>query len=59
MKKLLEKGNFKKIDEAFLTQSLNVFQDITKIQQKYNKLDTDTFIEVSKIYAYQHSKTRT
>jgi hypothetical protein len=44
MKELLEKGDFKKIDEAFLTQSLNVFQDITKIQQKYNKLDTDTFI---------------
>jgi hypothetical protein len=44
MKELLEKGDFKKIDEAFLTQSLTVFQDITKIQQKYNKLDTDTFI---------------
>lgn len=44
MKELLIKGDFREIDEVFLTKSLDVFQKITKIQQEYNKLDTDTFI---------------
>lgn len=44
MKELLKKGNFKEIDEVFVIKSLDVFQKITKIQQEYDKLDTDTFI---------------
>ncbi|MDR0942416.1 MAG: hypothetical protein LBM19_02240, partial [Holosporales bacterium] len=44
MQKLLDKGNFKKIDEAFLTKSIDAFQQITKIQKSYKKLDTDTFM---------------
>lgn len=44
MASLLHKGNFKEIDEVFLTRSLNVFQEVAKIQGEYNKLDTDTFI---------------
>lgn len=44
MQKLLNKGNFKKIDEVFLTKSIDAFQQITKIQTEYEKLDTDTFM---------------
>lgn len=41
---LVEKGNFKPIDDAFLTKSLDVFQDLSIIQDEYGKNDTDTFM---------------
>lgn len=41
---LFNKGNFKKIDHQFMTEGLCVLQDVTKVQQKYKKDDTDTFI---------------
>jgi hypothetical protein len=60
---LLNKGSFKKIDEVFLSNSMDVFQQITKIQIKYKKLDTDTFINevrdsiVAKYLQYTHVNT--
>jgi hypothetical protein len=50
---LLNKGNFKKIDEVFLSNSMDVFQQITKIQIEYKKLDTDT---LESILNFKNSK---
>ncbi|MDR0803737.1 MAG: hypothetical protein LBO08_01435 [Rickettsiales bacterium] len=61
--KLLDKGNFQKIDEVFLSRSLDVFQSLTKIQTEYDKLDTDTFINevrdsiAAKYLNYTHVNT--
>lgn len=41
---LLHKGNFQPIDETFLAKSLDAFQIVSDIQVKYNKGDTDTFM---------------
>lgn len=41
---LLGKGNFKKIDTSFLVEGHEVLEEVTKIQEKYHKEDTDTFI---------------
>lgn len=44
MSSLLEKGNFQPIDNLFITESLEAFQGIQRIQEKYDKNDTDTFM---------------
>lgn len=44
MPNLLDKGDFKDIDDGFLKQSLNVLQKLADVQIQYNKLDTDRFI---------------
>ena len=41
---LLDKGNFVKINESFILQSLDVFQNLSRIQDQYEKYDTDTFM---------------
>lgn len=63
MTKLLDKGNFQLIDEVFLTKSIDAFQQITKIQIEYKKLDTDTFMNevrdsiAAKCLHYTHINT--
>lgn len=41
---LVDKGNFRPIDDTFLMKSLDVFQDLSAIQDEYGKNDTDTFM---------------
>lgn len=41
---LLQKGNFKKIDTSFLTEGHEVLEEVAKVQDKFHKEDTDTFI---------------
>lgn len=41
---LVDKGCFKPIDESFLIKSLDVFQELSLIQEEYQKNDTDTFM---------------
>ena len=41
---LLNKGKFKKIDTSFLIEGHEVLEEVTKVQKKYHKEDTDTFI---------------
>lgn len=41
---IFEKGSYEKINNNFLTEGINVLQKVTKVQKKYNKPDTDTFI---------------
>lgn len=44
MKKLFEKGAYKQIDNNFLIEGTEVLNKVTQVQEKYNKEDTDTFI---------------
>ena len=44
MSDLFNKGDFEEINEGFLVESLDVFQKMSKVQEKYNKGDTDTFL---------------
>ena len=41
---LFSKGSYKKIDKNFLIEGAEVLSEVSKIQEKYNKKDTDTFI---------------
>lgn len=41
---LMQKGTFKKIDASFLTEGHEVLEDVAKVQEKFHKEDTDTFI---------------
>lgn len=41
---LFEKGTFVPIDNNFMTEGLEVLQMVEKVQEKYHKEDTDTFI---------------
>ena len=41
---LLQKGNFKQIDTNFLIEGHEVLEEVSNIQSKYHKEDTDTFI---------------
>ncbi|MDR0618323.1 MAG: hypothetical protein LBG17_00295 [Bacteroidales bacterium] len=41
---LLDKGNFVEINDGFLTRSLDVFQNLQRIQKEFDKNDTDTFM---------------
>ena len=44
MNTLFKKGTFKKIDNNFLIEGTDVLSQVTKVQEKYKKEDTDTFI---------------
>jgi hypothetical protein len=44
MNTLLSKGNYQPIDQVFITKSLSALQDLSIIQEQYNKGDTDTFL---------------
>ena len=44
MNTLFKKGTFKKIDNNFLIEGTEVLSQVTKVQEKYKKEDTDTFI---------------
>ena len=60
---LLSKGNFVEIDNSFITQSLDVFQNLSRIQAQYEKYDTDTFMNevrdtvAAKYLGYTHINT--
>ena len=41
---LFKKGNFQPIDNNFIMEWHEVLQEVQIVQEKYNKLDTDTFI---------------
>ena len=41
---LLQKGNFKQIDTNFLIEGHEVLEEVSSVQNKYHKEDTDTFI---------------
>lgn len=41
---LFNKGTFKPIDSKFMLEGMEVLQRVTKVQKKYDKEDTDTFI---------------
>lgn len=41
---LLSKGQFKQIDTSFLTEGHEVLEEVAKVQEKFHKEDTDTFI---------------
>ena len=41
---LFEKGNFLQIDENFLQEGVLALRELQKIQERYNKNDTDTFV---------------
>lgn len=41
---LFEKGKFISIDRGFMCEGHNALLSISKVQEKYNKKDTDTFI---------------
>jgi len=41
---LLRKGEFKEISNIFMTEGHEALQELTRIQEKFNKPDTDTFI---------------
>ncbi len=42
--KLFEKGNYQNINQNFIEEGKTVLQELQKVQEKYDKLDTDTFI---------------
>ncbi|MDR0483673.1 MAG: hypothetical protein LBH40_00130 [Alphaproteobacteria bacterium] len=44
MNNLFDKGNFVKINNHFMSEGIEVLQQVSKVQEKYNKHDTDTFI---------------
>ncbi|WP_338822373.1 hypothetical protein [Mycoplasmopsis felifaucium] len=44
MNSLLTKGNYKPINKNFLVEGHEVLEEVAKVQEKYNKSDTDTFI---------------
>lgn len=44
MSTLFNKGTFVKINNNFLVEGHSVLEEVTKVQMKYNKPDTDTFI---------------
>jgi hypothetical protein len=60
---LLNKGNFVEIDNSFLTKSLDIFQNLARIQDQYEKYDTDTFMNevrdsiAAKYLGYTHINT--
>lgn len=41
---LLKKGNYKSIDNEFLLEGFLALQEVAKIQEKWQKGDTDSFI---------------
>jgi len=41
---IFSKGDFQDIDGDFLSESIKALSPIQTIQKKYNKLDSDTFI---------------
>jgi len=60
---LLEKGNFVEINDNFLTRSLDVFQGLSRIQEEFDKNDTDIFMNevrdsvAAKYLGYTHINT--
>ena len=44
MKGLLNKGSYKPINQNFLIEGHEVLEEVTKVQEKWGKGDTDTFI---------------
>ncbi|QBF34519.1 hypothetical protein EG856_01080 [Mycoplasmopsis phocirhinis] len=44
LEELFNKGKFQKINLSFVKEGVDVLQQINLIQEKYNKNDTDTFI---------------
>ncbi|MGN1270169.1 MAG: hypothetical protein ACI4UU_04825 [Clostridia bacterium] len=42
--KLFGKGNYKDVDQSFMEEGKTVLQELQRVQEKYDKLDTDTFI---------------
>ena len=43
-KDLFDKGDFKKIDRNFIEEGLNALKQLSRVQDKFNKTDTDSFI---------------
>lgn len=41
---LFDKGYFQKIDRDFIAEGVEALEQLSKVQSKYNKTDTDTFI---------------
>lgn len=41
---LMKKGNFQPINTRFLVEGHSVLNEVAKVQQKWKKGDTDTFI---------------
>ena len=41
---LFDKGSFVIINNNFITEGIDVLQQVSKVQDKYEKPDTDTFI---------------
>lgn len=41
---LLNKGNFVPINHNFMTEGIDVLQNLSTVQERYDKNDTDTFI---------------
>lgn len=41
---IFSKGKFQNIDKSFMLEGMSVLQKVTQVQKKYNKPDTDTFI---------------
>lgn len=44
MNSLLKKGNYRPINKDFLIEGHEVLEEVTKVQEKWKKGDTDTFI---------------
>lgn len=44
MKKLIEKGKFEPIDLDFISEGTIALRELQKVQENFNKNDTDTFI---------------
>lgn len=61
---ILEKGDYKKIDEDFLLESLDALQGLEKVQKKFNRMDSDTFLNeirdsiVAKYLGFTHINTQ-
>jgi len=41
---IFKKGKYVKIDDSFISETVKILQPLYDIQEKYNKHDTDTFI---------------
>lgn len=42
--RLFDKGTFEPINHSFISRSIDAFQDLSRIQEEFDKPDTDTFM---------------